>query len=110
MTPRNEANRKATGPYVGIIGLGYVGLPLVREFIQGGARVLGFDINSKMVAVINRGRSPIKHISHESMAQTVQSGRFRATDDMTKLSRPDTLIICVPTPLTKNREPDLQYI
>jgi len=110
VTLRNEANRKATGPYVGIIGLGYVGLPLAREFIQGGARVLGFDINSKMVAVINRGRSPIKHISHESMAQTVQSGRFRATDDMTKLSRPDTLIICVPTPLTKNREPDLQYI
>lgn len=110
MAKRNEASRKATGPHVGIIGLGYVGLPLAREFIQGGARVLGFDINSKMVAVINRGRSPIKHISHESMAQMVQSGRFRATDDMAKLSRPDTLIICVPTPLTKSREPDLQYI
>ncbi|MEN6574914.1 MAG: nucleotide sugar dehydrogenase [Phycisphaerales bacterium] len=110
MAKRNEVSRKATGPYVGIIGLGYVGLPLAREFTQGGARVLGFDINSKMVAVINRGRSPIKHISHESMAQMVKSGRFHATDDMTKLSRPDTLIICVPTPLTKNREPDLQYI
>lgn len=110
MAKRNEVSRKATGPYVGIIGLGYVGLPLAREFIQGGARVLGFDINSKMVAVINRGRSPIKHISHESMTQMVKSGRFHATDDMTKLSRPDTLIICVPTPLTKNREPDLQYI
>lgn len=110
MTPRNEANRKTTGPFVGIIGLGYVGLPLAREFTRGGARVLGFDINAKMVGVINRGRSPIKHIRHESMAEMVQSGRFLATDDMTKLSRPDTLIICVPTPLTKNREPDLQYI
>ena len=110
MAKRNEVSRKVTGPYVGIIGLGYVGLPLAREFTQGGARVLGFDINSKMVAVINRGRSPIKHITHESMAEMVKSGRFHATDDMAKLSRPDTLIICVPTPLTKNREPDLQYI
>ena len=110
MTKRIEVSRKATGPYVGIIGLGYVGLPLAREFCRGGARVLGFDINSKMVALINRGRSPIKHISHETMAEMVKSGRFHATDDMTRLSRPDTLIICVPTPLTRNREPDLQYV
>lgn len=107
---RRETAKATTGPYVGIIGLGYVGLPLAREFSRGGATVLGFDINSRMVAVINRGRSPIKHISHESMAEMVKSGRFRATDDMTKLSKPDTLIICVPTPLTKNREPDMQYI
>ncbi len=110
MAKRSEVCRKATGPYVGIIGLGYVGLPLAREFARGGARVLGFDINSKMVALINKGRSPIKHISHEAVAEMVGSGRFRATDDMTKLARPDTLIICVPTPLTKNRDPDLQYI
>jgi UDP-N-acetyl-D-glucosamine dehydrogenase len=107
---KRETDKAAVGPYVGIIGLGYVGLPLAREFCRGGATVLGFDINSKMVAVINRGKSPIKHISHESMAEMVKSGRFRATDDMTKLSKPDTLIICVPTPLTKNREPDMQYI
>lgn len=107
---RRETAKATTGPYVGIIGLGYVGLPLAREFSRGGATVLGFDINSKMVALINKGKSPIKHISHESMAAMVQSGRFHATDDMTKLSKPDTLIICVPTPLTKNREPDMQYI
>jgi len=95
---------------VGIIGLGYVGLPLAREFCRGGARVLGFDINSRMVALINKGRSPIKHIAHETMAEMIRSKRFRATDDMTRLSEPDTLIICVPTPLTRNREPDLQYI
>ncbi len=107
---KRETAKATTGPYVGIIGLGYVGLPLAREFSRGGAMVLGFDINSKMVAVINKGRSPIKHISHETMAEMVKSGRFHATDDMTKLSKPDTLIICVPTPLTKNREPDMQYI
>jgi UDP-N-acetyl-D-glucosamine dehydrogenase len=107
---RKVANPKAAGPYVGIIGLGYVGLPLAREFCRGGARVLGFDINSKMVALISKGKSPIKHISDETMRDMVKSGQFHATDDMTRLSEPDTLIICVPTPLTKNREPDLQYV
>ncbi|HON92734.1 MAG TPA: nucleotide sugar dehydrogenase [Sedimentisphaerales bacterium] len=107
---KRETVKATNGPHVGIIGLGYVGLPLAREFCSGGATVLGFDINAKMVALINRGRSPIKHISHESMAGMVASGRFHATDDMTRLSEPDTLIICVPTPLTKNRDPDMQYI
>jgi len=107
---KRETVKATNGPHVGIIGLGYVGLPLAREFCSGGATVLGFDINAKMVALINRGRSPIKHIAHESMAEMVASGRFHATDDMTRLSEPDTLIICVPTPLTKNRDPDMQYI
>lgn len=107
---RRRANSQVAGPYVGIIGLGYVGLPLAREFCQGGARVLGFDINSKMVALINRGRSPIKHIPNETMTEMVKSKQFLATDDMARLSEPDALIICVPTPLTKNREPDMQYI
>jgi UDP-N-acetyl-D-glucosamine dehydrogenase len=111
------AKRKRTNPksgsasvYVGIVGLGYVGLPLAREFCKGGAKVLGFDINSKAVATINRGKSPIKHIPHATMAEMIKSGRFRATDDMSKLSQPDAILICVPTPLTKNREPDLQYV
>lgn len=109
MTKRETAN-STSGPYVGIIGLGYVGLPLAQEFCRGGATVLGFDINSKMVALINKGRSPIKHITQESMAEMVKTNRFCATDDMSRLCEPDTLIICVPTPLTKNREPDMQYI
>ncbi len=111
------ARRKSTNPksgrasvYVGIVGLGYVGLPLAREFCKGGAKVLGFDINSKAVATINRGKSPIKHIPHATMAEMVKSGRFRATDDMSKLSQPDAILICVPTPLTQNREPDLQFV
>jgi len=95
---------------VGIIGLGYVGLPLAREFCGGGARVLGFDINSKVVGLINEGKSPIKHIPDETMAGMIRSRQFCATEDMDRLSEPDTVIICVPTPLTKNREPDLQYI
>ncbi|NLH41168.1 MAG: nucleotide sugar dehydrogenase [Planctomycetes bacterium] len=109
VTKRETAN-STSGPYVGIIGLGYVGLPLAQEFCRGGATVLGFDINSKMVALINKGRSPIKHITQESMAEMVKTNRFCATDDMSRLCEPDTLIICVPTPLTKNREPDMQYI
>ena len=95
---------------MGIIGLGYVGLPLAREFCGGGARVLGFDINSKVVGLINEGKSPIKHIPDETMAGMIRSRQFCATEDMDRLSEPDTVIICVPTPLTKNREPDLQYI
>ncbi len=110
------AKRKKTQPesgapvFVGIVGLGYVGLPLAREFCKGGAKVLGFDINSRAVKSINRGRSPMKHIPHATMAEMVKSGRFRATDNMSELSKPDSLLICVPTPLTKNREPDLRYV
>jgi len=95
---------------VGIVGLGYVGLPLAREFCEGGATVLGFDINPKTVSMINRGKSPIKHIMNKTMAEMIKSRRFRATEDMRQLSKPDAILICVPTPLTKNREPDLQYV
>lgn len=96
--------------YVGIIGMGYVGLPLAREFCLGGAKVLGFDVNSQMVKKINSGQSPIKHIPHQQMKDMVTTGRFKATDDMSQLSKPDTLLICVPTPLTENREPDMFYV
>lgn len=96
--------------HVGIVGLGYVGLPLAREFYEGGAKVLGFDINANAVASINRGVSPIKHLPNETITEMVRSGRFRATGNMAQLSKPDAILICVPTPLTRNREPDLQYV
>lgn len=96
--------------YVGIIGMGYVGLPLAREFCLGGAKVLGFDVNSKMVAKINRGISPIKHIPNSQLKDMVSTGRFKVTENMSQLSKPDTLLICVPTPLTENREPDMFYV
>jgi len=96
--------------YVGIIGLGYVGLPLAREFCLGGAKVLGFDVNTAMVNKVNRGKSPIKHIPNQQLTDMISTGRFRATDKMNQLSKPDTLLICVPTPLTENREPDMFYV
>ncbi|MCF7956292.1 MAG: nucleotide sugar dehydrogenase [Phycisphaerae bacterium] len=96
--------------YVGIIGLGYVGLPLAREFCIGGAKVLGFDVNTAMVNKVNRGISPIKHIPNSQLTDMISTGRFRATDKMNQLSKPDTLLICVPTPLTENREPDMFYV
>ena len=87
-----------------------MGLPLAREFCRGGGKVIGFDVNPQTVAAVNRGRSPIKHLGHKTIGQMVRSGQFSATEDMTRLSEPDAILICVPTPLTKNREPDLQYV
>ncbi len=107
---KQNSSKKTKAPYVGIVGMGYVGLPLAREFVRGGAKVLGFDVNSKMVAKINRGISPIKHIPNSQMRKMVKSGRFRVTEKMNQLSKPDTILICVPTPLTENREPDMKYV
>ncbi|MFC1766732.1 nucleotide sugar dehydrogenase [Planctomycetota bacterium] len=95
---------------VGIVGLGYVGLPLAREFYLGGATVLGFDVNAAAVKNINRGVSPIKHIPNAVMKEMVKSGQFEATEDMTRLSEPDAILIAVPTPLTESREPDMTYV
>jgi len=97
-------------PAVGIIGLGYVGLPLSREFCLGGADVTGFDVNSSRVAMLNKGKSPIKNIPHSEIRQLINSKKFRATDSMTRLAKMDAIIICVPTPLTENREPDMSYV
>jgi len=101
---------KKYAPMVGIVGLGYVGLPLAREFCRGGADVIGFDVNSKSVQKLNKGSSPLKHIPHSEVREMVQSGRFHATCSMEQLSKPDALLICVPTPLTENREPDMTYV
>lgn len=95
---------------VGILGLGYVGLPLAREFATAGVKVLGFDIDDKKVKILNSGRSIIKHIPHEQVKSMVKSGLFTATSDMSQIKKADAVLICVPTPLTKNREPDMQYI
>jgi len=97
---------------VGIIGLGYVGLPLVLRFAEMGFPVLGFDTDAQKVEKLNRGESYIKHISSEDIrALTEGAGRrFTATPDMTRLGEPDVLIICVPTPLNVNREPDLEFV
>jgi UDP-N-acetyl-D-glucosamine dehydrogenase len=99
-------NRTAT---VGIIGLGYVGLPLARAFATAGFRVLGFDIDAAKVAKLNAGKSFIKQIPDATVAAMRAAG-FEATDRFERLSEPDAILICVPTPLTEAREPDLTYV
>lgn len=95
---------------VGVLGLGYVGLPLVREFTSAGLHVVGFDIDAKKVDTLNSGKSIIKHVPHSDVAKMKSSGLFEATTDMKRIKEVDSVIICVPTPLTANREPDMQYI
>ncbi len=95
---------------IGVIGLGYVGLPLVLRFCEVGYQVLGFDVDSKKVSTLKRGRSYIKTIPSSQLASFVKKGQFDATDDFSRLQEPDCILICVPTPLTEKKEPDLQYI
>jgi UDP-N-acetyl-D-glucosamine dehydrogenase len=95
---------------IGIIGLGYVGLPLACLFAEKGFPTTGFDIDAPKVTALNAGRSYIKHIPGKRIAAVRKSGAFDATDDFARLKQMDAIIICVPTPLTKYREPDLQFI
>jgi len=95
---------------IGIIGLGYVGIPLALTACKAGFPVVGFDIDAKRVAQINRGESFIKHIPTEAIAAAIKEERFRATTDFDELRDVDAIIIAVPTPLTKHREPDLSYV
>ena len=94
---------------VGIVGLGYVGLPLALRFGEVGIKVIGFDIDPSKVEMIARGESPIEHISPEAVAHAVGNG-FEATGDLRRASEADVLILCVPTPLDKHREPDLSFV
>jgi UDP-N-acetyl-D-glucosamine dehydrogenase len=101
------AARKVT---IGIIGQGYVGLPLGLVFCEAGFPVLGFDLDDAKVKAIARGESYIKHIGPGRVAAAVKSGRYRATSDFDLLRDCDALLICVPTPLGRHREPDNSYI
>ena len=95
---------------VGVIGLGYVGLPLASEFARAGFDVTGFDVDASKVAEINAGRSYIPDVPQHELAESVKAGRLRATTDMTKLAEMDVVDICVPTPLRKTKDPDLSYV
>jgi UDP-N-acetyl-D-glucosamine dehydrogenase len=99
--------RKAS---IGIIGLGYVGLPLVREFHKAGFNVTGFDVDPQKVDMLNKGKSYIRHITSETIKNLIADGRFKAATDFTNLKDIDCIIICVPTPLNKHREPDLSFV
>lgn len=95
---------------LGVIGLGYVGLPLALAAVRAGFSVIGFDINPERVARINAGEPVISHLDTEGLRAGLATGRLRASTDMAELSRPDAILICVPTPLTPQREPDLSFV
>jgi UDP-N-acetyl-D-glucosamine dehydrogenase len=95
---------------VGILGLGYVGLPLAEAFVNRGVHVLGFEVDASKVRAIQADTSYIRHISSERIAVMNQSGRLKTTMDLARLSEPDALLLCVPTPLNSDRGPDLKYV
>jgi len=97
---------------IAIIGLGYVGLPLCLQFARSGVRVLGLDIDAKKVSALNAGRSYIKHIPASEIKKHVRSGKFSASEDFSqiKILPVSAILICVPTPLKKHRQPDLSYV
>ncbi len=95
---------------IGVIGLGYVGIPLALAALRQGIKVIGFDIDQKRVDALNAGRITIKHIPMDLIIEGAASGQFVATTDFDRLSEPDALLIAVPTPLTKYREPDLSFV
>jgi UDP-N-acetyl-D-glucosamine dehydrogenase len=95
---------------IGVIGLGYVGLPLASEFARAGFDVTGFDVDATKVAEINAGRSYIPDVPPHELAESVKAGRLRATTDMARLAEMDVTDICVPTPLRKTKDPDLSYV
>jgi UDP-N-acetyl-D-glucosamine dehydrogenase len=95
---------------IGVLGLGYVGLPLAQAYCRQGFRVIGFDVSESKVKMLEDGKSFIKHISDNSVQVMRETGRFEATTDLDRLNEPDALLICVPTPLDAHRDPDLAYV
>jgi UDP-N-acetyl-D-glucosamine dehydrogenase len=101
---------RQTSMKIAIVGLGYVGLPLSLQFTHSGVQVVGLDIDPAKVASINAGKSYIKHIDSHTIATEVNAGRFTADTDFGRIREVEAVILCVPTPLNKNREPDISYI
>jgi UDP-N-acetyl-D-glucosamine dehydrogenase len=95
---------------IAVVGLGYVGLPLSLQFARSCVSVLGIDVDPGKVELLNNGQSYIKHISQPAIADLINSGKFSASTEFSRISEVEAVIICVPTPLTKNREPDLSFI
>jgi UDP-N-acetyl-D-glucosamine dehydrogenase len=95
---------------VGIVGLGYVGLPLAMEFARAGFRVLGFDVSQAVVDGLTQGRSHVQDVASADVARFAKEGKFTATTDLARLREPDVVSICVPTPLSKTKDPDVSYV
>ena len=104
---RRFRDRTAT---IGVMGLGYVGLPLLRTAAEHGFAALGFDIDPVKVEHLNAGRSYLRHITGTSIAAMREAGRLAATADFARLAEVEAIIVCVPTPLTRQREPDLSFV
>ena len=114
MTTNYEAQllekAKSRTAVLGLVGLGYVGLPLAVELAEAGYRVIGFDLSQRVVDGINAGRSHIQDIPTERLAKLVKAGKISATTDLARLGEPDGVAICVPTPLSKTRDPDISFV
>ena len=95
---------------VGVIGMGYVGLPLINAFVSAGFRTLGFDVDQRKVDALNAGTSYIKHIDSKIVSKWRKGRQFEATAEMARLEEADALLICVPTPLNEARDPDLLFV
>ncbi len=95
---------------IGIVGLGYVGLPLAMEFARAGFQVLGFDVSKPVVEALTQGRSHVQDVPSADVARFTKEGKFAATTDLARLHEPDVVSICVPTPLSKTKDPDVSYV
>ncbi len=112
MTTEKELSSKIKDKtaLVGVVGLGYVGLPLIDAFYRSGCKCLGIDVDPKKVESLNAGESYIEHIPSEVIKKWRNEGMMEATTDLSRLNEPDVILICVPTPLNKSRDPDLGYV
>jgi len=108
-SPLEQRYRDKTA-VIGIVGMGYVGMPLALAAVESGLRVVGLDIDPHKVEQINGGKSYIRHIAAEDVDVAVRAGRLRASDRFESVRQVDAIIICVPTPLTRHREPDLTFV
>ncbi|MDX1623779.1 MAG: nucleotide sugar dehydrogenase [Gemmatimonadota bacterium] len=95
---------------VGVIGLGYVGLPLALTIVEAGLRVIGFDVDLEKVAALEAGESYVEHLDGRRIGRALEEGRFEPTAEFARLGEPDAILICVPTPLDEHREPDMRFV
>src|SRR5205809_3749285 len=95
---------------VGVVGLGYVGLPLAVEFANAGFHVIGYDVSERVVSGLNDGNSHIQDVRSATVKELVRAGKFTATTDAARIGELDTISIAVPTPLAKTRDPDMSYV
>ncbi|MBI4500472.1 MAG: nucleotide sugar dehydrogenase, partial [Gemmatimonadetes bacterium] len=104
------ANAKDRKAVFGVVGLGYVGLPLAVELATAGYRVIGFDLSQRVVDAVCTGKSHIKDVPSARLEPLVRAGKIGATTDMGRLREPDAISICVPTPLSKTKDPDISFV